>query len=78
MTHRTTSSGQLFAGMNYRQAVELVDAAPNVSTTLRRRLAEDQQRGATLSLRDAQILQALQRLRVDSMLNGVRQADRHH
>lgn len=78
MTQRTTSTGQLFAGMNYRQAVDLVDAAPGVSPALRRRLVEDQQRLATLSLRDAQILRALQRLRVDAMLQAWHKIDRHH
>jgi len=76
MTHRTTSGGGLFTGLNYREAVDLVDGSPGASPQLRRRISEDQQRDLLASFDDAKVLCALQRMRVDAMLAGKHRAGR--
>jgi hypothetical protein len=76
MTHRTTPPGGLFGSLDYRQALELVDASPAASRELRARIAEDQRRSVLASAQDAQILRTLQRLRVDALLSAKRHVDR--
>lgn len=75
MTRRTTAGGGLFKAMAWRQALELVDGSPSASRALRRRLAEDRQRDVLASVHDARVLCALQRLRVDALLDAQRRID---
>ncbi len=76
MTQRTTQHGGLFGGLDYRQALELVDASPAASRELRARITEDQHRSVLASMQDAQVLRTLQRLRVDALLSAKRHVDR--
>ena len=76
MTQRTTSGGGLFCGLDYRQALELVDSSPGASRELRARSTEDQQRSVLASMQGAQSLYTLQRQRVDALLSVKRRVDR--
>lgn len=67
--------GGLFKGLGYRQALELVDSSPGASRELRCRLVEDRQRDLLASVQDAQVLRALQRLRVDALLGARHRID---
>lgn len=76
MTQRTPPPGGLFSGLDYRQALELVDGSPAASRELRARITEDQHRSVLASMQDAQILRTLQRLRIDALLSAKRRVDR--
>lgn len=56
----------LFGGLTYQQAVELLLADPTTSYTLRQRILEDAQRDAVDSLNEAEVLMTMQRLRFES------------
>ncbi len=54
------------AGLTYDQALRLVVADPSTRRRLRQRILEDVERDPVHSLNDAEILCALQKLRLDA------------
>jgi len=59
-----------FAGLTYDEALRLVIADPSTRCSLRQRILEDAERDPVDSLNDAEVLCAMQKLRLDAVLSA--------
>lgn len=65
-----TDTNDPFAGLTYKEALARLVSDPGAHYALKQRVLEDQERDPVDSLNDAEVLCAVQRLRLDDLLRA--------